>query len=289
VKPAPFAYVRPRTLDAAIAALKDDPGARPIAGGQSLIPWLAMRRLRPSALVDITAVPELDRLDLEAGELVIGATVRQRRLERDERVRAASPLLHTALRAVGYPQSRARGTVGGSLAHLDPRAELPVVALALDASLGIAGPSGSRTSTFEAFARGPYRPDLREGELLIAIRLPLAQSDARWAFHEIARRPNDLADAIAAGIVDGPSVRIAIGALDGPPVRLSALERAVAAGEVRADGTRRSAKEALAAIPFGPDPMSGPPEHRRALAATCLSRMLDALLAPIGSSSSGRP
>jgi carbon-monoxide dehydrogenase medium subunit len=147
MKPPPFDYVAPRTLDEAIEALADSSGeAKVLAGGQSLIPLLNFRLARPSRLIDLNRIPGLAYIVERDGGLAIGAMTRDLTVERDKRVTKSLPLLDEAIRWVGHAAIRARGTIGGNLAHADPAAELPAVAVCLDAILTVVGPRGQRTS-----------------------------------------------------------------------------------------------------------------------------------------------
>ena len=193
MKAAPFDYVRPATVTEALAALSeaaDD--AKVLAGGQSLVPVLAMRLGRPAVLVDINTVAGLDELSLSEAILEVGATVRQRRLEHDP-LTAAVPLLGMALPWIGHRELRSRGTVCGSLAHADPAAELPAVAVCLNATLDIAGPSGRRTVSAGDFFTGPMTTVLDPDELLLAARFPAAVPGDGFAFAELSRRHGDYA------------------------------------------------------------------------------------------------
>jgi 2-furoyl-CoA dehydrogenase FAD binding subunit len=193
VKAAPFDYARPRTVADAVAILAGagDEG-KVLAGGQSLVPVLAMRLGRPAVLVDINAVAGLDELSASADTLYVGATVRQRRAEHDP-LAAAVPLLGLALPSVGHRELRSRGTVCGSLAHADPAAELPAVAACLDATLDIAGPSGRRTVSARDFFTGPLTTALTPDELLLGARFPVARAGDGFGFAELARRHGDFA------------------------------------------------------------------------------------------------
>ncbi|GAA1203936.1 FAD binding domain-containing protein [Pseudonocardia alaniniphila] len=191
MKPAPFAYVRPTSLDDALAELAGR-DAKVLAGGQSLVPVLAMRLGRPATLVDITAVAGLDRISVGSGAVHIGAAVRQRAVERSEHARAV-PLLGMALPFVGHRELRSRGTVCGSLAHADPAAELPAVACCLDAVLEIAGPGGRRTVAAGEFFAGAMTTALAPDEVLLAVRFPVAAPGEGYGFGEIARRHGDFA------------------------------------------------------------------------------------------------
>jgi 2-furoyl-CoA dehydrogenase FAD binding subunit len=198
VKAAPFDYVRPGTVADAVAALGsagDD--CKVLAGGQSLVPVLAMRLGRPAVLVDINAVAGLDELSISADALYVGAAVRQRRAEHATPA-AAVPLLGLALPWVGHRELRSRGTVCGSLAHADPAAELPAIAVCLDATLDIAGPSVRRAVSARDFFTGPMTTSLGPDELLLGARFPAARPGDGFGFAELARRHGDFA---LAGVV----------------------------------------------------------------------------------------
>jgi 2-furoyl-CoA dehydrogenase FAD binding subunit len=204
VKAAPFAYVRPATLDDAVEELvRSDGGGKVLAGGQSLVPILAMRLARPAILVDVTAVSGLDFLREHGDWLEIGASVRQRRVEHEV---ASVPLLRLALPWVGHRELRSRGTVCGSIAHADPAAELPAVACCLGAEFEITGPRGRRTVGAAKFFSGAMTTDLGLQDVLTAVRFPLARPGEGFGFAEVARRPGDFA---LAGVVT--RVRVADG------------------------------------------------------------------------------
>ena len=193
MKAAPFDYVRPATVGEAVAALAEaGDDAKVLAGGQSLVPVLAMRLGRPTLLVDINAVEGLDDLSLADDTLHVGATVRQRRVEHDPAA-AAVPLLAMALPWIGHRELRSRGTVCGSLAHADPAAELPAVAACLNATLEIAAPSGPRTVDARDFFLAPLTTVLAPDELLLAAHFPAATPGDGFAFAELSRRHGDYA------------------------------------------------------------------------------------------------
>lgn len=195
MKPAPFDYVAPRSLEEALEELAErGDEAKVLAGGQSLIPVLNFRLAQPAALVDINRVPALDsvRAD-EDGGLAIGALARQRRVERDPEVARRAPLLAEALPFVAHPQIRTRGTIGGSLAHADPAAELPAVALALDARLRLATRGGERWIEAREFFVSLFTTALGPDELLVEIRVPAPRPRTGFAFLESARRHGDYA------------------------------------------------------------------------------------------------
>ncbi|WP_290050897.1 FAD binding domain-containing protein [Amycolatopsis solani] len=243
MKAAPFAYVRPSSLPDAIAELASTGGGgKVIAGGQSLVPVLAMRLARPETLVDITSVPELDHLGVAGGYLEIGATVRQRRIERDP-VSAAVPLLGMALPWVGHRELRSRGTVCGSLAHADPAAELPAVACCLNAELTVTGPGGARRVPAREFFSGAMTTALGADDILTAVRFPVAAAGEGFGFAEIARRHGDFA---LAGVVARVRVRggetdaelTGFGVSDRPVTRSVSGELAAALNESGGDVSR---------------------------------------------------
>jgi carbon-monoxide dehydrogenase medium subunit len=202
MKPASFDYVAPATIDQALAVLARDPGeARPLAGGQSLVPMLNFRIARPGCLVDLNRIPALayiERSGDRAGDVVrIGAMTRQEAVRRDPTIRAAVPLLAAALDHVGHPQTRARGTIGGSIAHADPAAELPVALVALDASLVLRQVAGERVVPARGFFLGTFLTAAQPAELLVEIRVPV-DARAGAGFAEVSRRPGDFAIVAAA-------------------------------------------------------------------------------------------
>jgi carbon-monoxide dehydrogenase medium subunit len=250
VKPAAFRYVRAENVEAAIDRLAADPDAKVLAGGQSLVPMMNMRLARPSTLIDINPVTGLAGIAPGAdGGLVIGAMTRHTDLVVSALVAERAPLLATAARHVGHRAIRNRGTLGGSLAHADPAAELPAAVVALDATLVVAGPRGRRRVAADDFFLGLFATALAADELLVAVELPPGHG-AGWGFAEMARRAGDFAIAGAIAVVAGEGGRaasarlIAFGAAD-RPVRLVAAERrlagAVLAPDVVADAGRDAA------------------------------------------------
>lgn len=191
MKPATFDYLRPRSVAEAVQALGEHSDAKVLAGGQSLVPMMNMRLANPGVLVDIGRLDELAGIEV-AGSLRVGATTRQADLLDHAGARRGWPLITSALRHVGHPATRARGTVGGSIAHGEPAGELPAVMLALDARFVIEGPSGRRSVAAEDFFLGHYTTVLAEDEVLAGIEIPVA-ADAAWGFGEVARRHGDYA------------------------------------------------------------------------------------------------
>jgi len=226
MKPAPFTYDRPDTLAQALLALGE--GGRPIAGGQSLVPLMSFRTERPDRLVDVAGLAELRGIrPWDAGGLVIGACTTQAELQRAPLVAERCPILVEAVRHIAHPPIRARGTIGGSLAHAMPTAELPAVALLLDAELAVLGPGGERTIAASDFFCGAHRTALAAGELLTEIRLPGRAGG--WGFAEVARRQGDPAVVGAAahveirhGLVE--EARLVLFAVSDRPLRARAAE-----------------------------------------------------------------
>jgi carbon-monoxide dehydrogenase medium subunit len=194
VKPAPFDYARPASVDEAVALLAargDDAVA--LAGGQSLIAALNMRLSAPALVVDLGGIAALRGISIEHGALRIGALARHAEVAASAEVAARAPLIAMAMPHVAHPAIRNRGTFGGSLAQADPAAELPACLIALGGAVEIAGPKGARTAAAADFFKGLYETDLAPGEIVTAATIPAAGADARSAFGELARRHGDYA------------------------------------------------------------------------------------------------
>jgi CO/xanthine dehydrogenase FAD-binding subunit len=265
MKPAPFRYAAPESVEAALELLADE-DTRALAGGQSLVPMLNFRLARPDLLVDLNPLSELAGIAPTGdGGLRIGAMTRQAELLRSEAVRAGWPLLHQAVSHVGHAAIRNRGTVGGSVAHADPAAELPVALTALDARLRVRSAAGERVLAPAAFFQGALTTALQTGELLVAIEVPPAPAGARMAFAEHARTHGDFAVAGAA-IVHAPGEHAAVALLGAGPVPV----RAVAAERALAGGAPTPEVAALAAADVEDD-------HRRALLSALVARALETL------------
>nr|WP_029003808.1 FAD binding domain-containing protein [Azorhizobium doebereinerae] len=227
MKPAPFDYVRPQNLAEACAILSANEDARVIAGGQTLVPMLAMRLARPAVLVDVLRLPGLSGIRVEEGALVIGATTRQVEAERSPDVVRHLPLLAAALPWVGHPPTRNRGTVGGSLANADPSAEIPLVAVTLDAEIVTEDEGGMLAMSPDDFFIGPMLTAVPMGGLVTQVRFPIWQGGRIGVgFHEVSARRSDFAFVSAAAQVevgaDGACTRVAlgIGGVGDRPVRL---------------------------------------------------------------------
>jgi CO/xanthine dehydrogenase FAD-binding subunit len=230
MRAAAFDYVRAGSVAEALAALAGDRDARVLAGGQSLVPMMALRLARPEVLVDITRCPELLSYELDDALLRVGGAVADAVLERDPGIGAAHPLLVRTLSLIAHPEIRARGTLCGSLAHADPAAELPALLLATDGEVEVDGPGGARRVPAEEFFAGPYTPSLDEGEMVVAARLPVPGPAVGWAVDEISRRPGDfaLAGAVCTVELDASGrcsrVRVALFGLASTPVRSRGAE-----------------------------------------------------------------
>jgi len=194
MKPAPFDYFSPATVDEALALLDEHGGdAKPLAGGQSLIPAMNFRLARPAVLVDLNRIADLAYVRAAPGGVAIGAMTRQRAVERSDDVARAAPLLAEAMPSIAHPQIRNRGTLGGSIAHADPSAELPAVMLALDAQFRAKSATGERSIAAGEFFKGMLETALAPGELLVEIAVPRLPASSGTAFLEMARRHGDYA------------------------------------------------------------------------------------------------
>ena len=202
MKPASFKYLSPETLDEALS-IKIEYGddVKPLAGGQSLIPAMNFRIAQPSILVDLNKLKNLDYIREKDDELRIGAMTRQSAVEKSNVVKKASPLLHETMPHIAHPQIRNRGTFGGSLVHADPAAELPVVAVALDAKLRVQNSNGDRWVNAKEFFKGYFEVDMTQDEILVEVAIPKRPKRTGWSFQEVARRKGDYAMAGVATLV----------------------------------------------------------------------------------------
>jgi CO/xanthine dehydrogenase FAD-binding subunit len=241
VKPASFEYRAPLSVDDALAMLGED--STVLAGGQSLVPLLNLRLARPEVVVDINAIAELDYVHADEEVLRIGAMARQVALERSDLVERRWPLLSKAVRHVGHHQIRTRGTVGGSVAHADPAAELPVALIVLGARLHLRSPGGARALEASEFFLGPLYTAREPDELLVEIEVPEPPGGTRVGFAEHARTHGDFATAGAAAVIAPGRATVALLGAGPVPVRAEAAEpgeaAALAAGDVE-DEYRRA-------------------------------------------------
>jgi carbon-monoxide dehydrogenase medium subunit len=202
VKPAPFEYFRPRSLDEALALLAEHGGdAKPLAGGQSLIPAMNFRLAMPAVLVDLNGINELSYIRDDGADVRIGGMTRQRMVERSTLVAQRVPLIAETMPHIAHPAIRNRGTIGGSLAHADPAAELPAVMLALNARLMVSSQSGTREVAADEFFVGLFTTAVQPGELLTEIRIPPTPPRSGFAFQEMSRRHGDFALVGVAAVV----------------------------------------------------------------------------------------
>lgn len=274
MKPAPFEYSRPTSLDEACALLRREEGARLIAGGQTLVPFMAMRLARPTRLIDIARLPELAYVRDEGDAVAIGATTRQCVVADDPLVRAKVPLLAKVLPHVGHGATRARGTIGGSLANADPAAEIALVAVTLGATLIWRDGDAKHETSAADFFLGPMLTAMPPTGFLTAVRFPAwPEPRVGVGFHEINARQSDFAFVSAAAQIavgpDGMIIRAAVGlgAVAGVPLRLDGVAQELTDAKDREPAIRETLKQALAEI----EPMSdlhASADYRRRVAVT---------------------
>ena len=280
MKPAPFEYIRPANIDEACALLAADDGARVIAGGQTLVSLMAMRLARPTRLIDIARIPALSFVREEGDAIVIGAATRQCVVENDPLVRTKLPLLAKVMPYIGHSATRARGTVGGSLANADPAAEIALVAITLGATLVYREGAATREIAASKFFVGPMITALPSSACLVAVRFPIWR-DARVGigFDEINARKSDFAFASATAQIaldnDGICRKLAlgIGAVTAFPMRLDIVAQALIGKRVGENAIRNAVVAALANI----EPMSdlhASAEYRQRVAATLAVRAI---------------
>jgi len=277
VKPAPFEYVDPRSIDEVVERLaRTGDEAKILAGGQSLMPMLALRLARPAVVIDINRVAGLDGLDSSDGVLKLGALVRQRTLERW--ARAQAPLIAAALRLVGHVPIRTRGTVAGSLGHADPAAELPALFLLLDGVAVVKSQRGERAIDARDLFAGPLTTTLRSDEIIVETRWTLPPAHAGWGFHEVARRHGDFAlvgaaaaVTIARGRID--TARVALFGAGPTPVRAAAAESALVGSAPGASVVAGAARAAASALDPDSD-LHATGHYRKRVARTLAERAL---------------
>jgi carbon-monoxide dehydrogenase medium subunit len=279
VKPAAFDYHAPTTIDEALdllAAHGDD--ARVLAGGQSLVPLMAVRLSRTEHLVDLNTIPALAEIGSANGSLSVGSMVRQRTIEHDPTIAATVPLLARATPWIGHFQIRNQGTVGGSLAHADPAAEYPAVALALDAQMEIRSAGQTRTVTAENFFEGLFSTCIEAGELLTAITFPTRQPGEGFAINEVARRHGDFAlvGTAARVAVDNQgavtSSAIAMFGVGTTPQRVTATEQALIGADQDADLNAIAQISSTELAPF--DDLHASASYRKRVGAVTVRRAL---------------
>jgi carbon-monoxide dehydrogenase medium subunit len=231
MKAPPFEYYCPETLDEALALLATTENAKVLAGGQSLMAMLNLRYIYPDALIDINRIPGLSGMSVEGEMLKIGAMTRQRQIELGAEVERVAPIVTEAIKQVGHRQTRNRGTIGGSLCHLDPASELPTVCLLYDATVDVAGPDERRRSVpIRDFVVGYMTPGIEPDELVVQVNLPLWAKQHGYAFVEYARRHGDFAIASAGCLIERDEqgairrAAISVGGVGSVPQRLPQAE-----------------------------------------------------------------
>jgi carbon-monoxide dehydrogenase medium subunit len=284
VKPAAFEYHAPESIDDVVGLLAEHGDeAKPLAGGQSLVPMLALRLARFEHVIDLNGVPALAGIERRNGTVAVGAMTRQAELERSDAA-AAVPLLGLAAPLIGHFQIRNRGTVGGSIAHADPAGELPTVALALDAELDVASTAGTRTVAASELFLGTWETTLAPEELLTRVRFPVWRGRCGFAVDEVARRYGDFALAgVACGVeldAHGTVVRAAIAllGLGSMPSRAGAAEAAIVGHAPSADELSEIGRLAMADLE-PPMDIHASGEYRRAVGAHVVTRGLGTALA----------
>lgn len=279
MKPPPFDYHAPDGLDEALSLLRDaGDDAKVLAGGQSLVPLLNLRLARPGVLVDLGRVAGLDGIDAN-GEVRVGAMARHARIQHSPDLQSRIPMLTEAMRHVGHPAIRNRGTLGGSIAHADPAAEAPLVAVALEAELIAQSSGGTRSLSADEFFVGPFMTALEDDEVLTEIVFPELPAGSGWGFREVARAHGDfalVAVAAVAAIDEGQlrDVRIAVAGAADRPKRMGEAESAL--NGAAWDDNARTELDGLvrdALSPAGDSHASA--DYRRSVAGALAVRALD--------------
>jgi carbon-monoxide dehydrogenase medium subunit len=282
MKMPPFEYACPTTLSEAVALLAARTGdAKPLAGGQSLVPMLAFRLAQPALLVDLRKLAHLREIKISADGVRLGAMVRWRDILDDPRLATAHPLLKAAVAEVAHYQIRNRGTVGGSMAHADPAAEMPGIAVTCEAEISVVGNTGTRAIKAADFFHGPLMTALASDEIITQVRLPPWPPRRRWGFQEFARRRGDFALAAAAVFYDedasGKACNAHVGAVGvaDRPLRLHSAEAAIN-GQAIDEHTIAKAEAAASSDVDPQDDIHASGAYRRALIGTMVERALRA-------------
>ena len=279
MKPARFDYVRAESIAHAVEALAGAGGdGKVLAGGQSLMPMMNFRLVKPSVLVDINRIPDLDRITLEAGALRLGALVRHRMTAEDALVARHIPVLRAAMKHVAHLTVRNRGTFCGSVCHADPAAEMPMMTLLLDGTIHIASPRGTRTMAARDFLTGSLATALEPDEMVTAVDLAIPEDGTGWAFEEFSRRHGDYALAAVAVLMErrdgrARNVRIAMMGIADTALRFSDVEAELEGRE----GSPASFDEATTLLQASIEPnsdLSASADYRRHLAGALARRAL---------------
>jgi carbon-monoxide dehydrogenase medium subunit len=280
MKPPPFTYHDPATLDEAYGLLATLENARVLSGGQSLIPMLNFRYVQPDHIIDVANITAISGIDYEDGTLKIGAMTRQREIEFSDVVAKHCPLMTEAILQVGHRQTRNRGTIGGSLAHLDPAAELPLVACAMDATIHIGGKRGARDVAFADYALGFMTTAIEPDEMVTGVSVPTWTPGHGSAFVEFARREGDFAIVAVAVLLEIDAAKtitrasLAIGGAMPTAQRIPEAE-AILVGAKATDDAFRAAGEACTQIDATED-VHAPASYRQSLAGVLARRALKA-------------
>ena len=281
MKPAKFDYYAPTTRDEVLELLgQHGYDAKVLAGGQSLMPMMNLRLARPAVVVDINRVEGLAGIASDAGGMTIGAMTRQRQIERSAEIGDKFPVISAAIPHIAHFQIRNRGTIGGSLAHSDPAAEIPALCVALDAEVTAASSSGERAIEASDLTIGPLTTSLEPEELLTQVRLPALDGEWRWGFREVCRRDGDFAlvGAIALLRLDSGGVcqeaRIAMFGVGDGPIRASEAEASLAGRAVDADARAEAAALVSAAVDPGSD-IHASAEYRKEVSGVMARRALE--------------
>ena len=279
MKPAPFKYHDPKTLSELVELMSNLEDAKILAGGQSLMPMMNMRYVTPEDVIDINGVNELDFIKLENDHLTIGSMTRQKDILSNQEIFDKAPIFREALNHVGHIQTRSRGTIGGSLCHLDPSAEIPALASLYDASLTVVNREGSREIHIDEWVLAYMMPSISDEEILTSISIPVWKNPHGYAFIEFARRHGDFAVCGAGTLVEIDAndiirkVAIVVAGVDVKPLRLSTLETDLIGKKATEDTLEyacSSAKkiEAISDVYFST-------QYRQRLAGTLVKRSLE--------------
>ena len=279
MKPAPFKYHDPKTLSELVELMSNLEDAKILAGGQSLMPMMNMRYVTPEDVIDINGVNELDFIKLENDHLTIGSMTRQKDILSNQEIFDKAPIFREALNHVGHIQTRSRGTIGGSLCHLDPSAEIPALASLYDASLTVVNREGSREIHIDEWVLAYMMPSISDEEILTSISIPVWKNPHGYAFIEFARRHGDFAVCGAGTLVEIDAndiiskVAIVVAGVDVKPLRLSTLETDLIGKKATKDTLEyacSSAKkiEAISDVYFST-------QYRQRLAGTLVKRSLE--------------
>lgn len=278
MKPSPFSYHDPRSVADVLGLLADEPNSKLLAGGQSLMPMLNLRFLQPDSVIDLNKVAEIADLTVGAEEIRIGAMVRQRAMQFDGNLHTHAPIFRHALQFVGHYQTRARGTIGGSLCHLDPSAEMPAVVLLHDATMHVGTRSGPRDVPVREWAAGYMSPSLEPDELLVDLSFKPWSLGHGWGFHELARRRGDFALAAAGCLLELDAngrvtrVSLVLSGVSYVPTRLEAVEGLLIGQTITAELMKAVEQEAKQAVEM--DDVHVPMAYRQQLASVLLRRSI---------------